>query len=118
MSDFTLDATQATPVLIKTRAEDGTITEHHFEVLPFTKPRFDEFQALAKTIRKIQTKGAETSGEQLALTSAMAAALDVRVRSTNGPVTITSLWDDGLIGLEHLRILGERLNEEAVGPPA
>jgi hypothetical protein len=118
MEQFTLDATQATPVIIKTRAEDGTVTEHHFEVLTLNHPRFVEFQALAKKMRTIQQKPETTAKEQLEMTSAMAAALDLRVRSTNGPVTITSLWDNGLIGLEHLRLLGERLNEEAVGPPA
>jgi len=113
-----LDATQATPVNIKTRAEDGTITEHHFEVLPFTHPRFKAFQELGTKMRKLQEKERATPADQIELTSTMASALDLRVRSTNGPVTITSLWDDGLIGLEHLRLLGERLNEEATGPPA
>jgi hypothetical protein len=113
-----LDATQATPVTIKTRNGDGSVSEHHFEVLPFTHPRFKETQEFAKTVRALQKKASPSPAEQLEMASAMAAALDIRVRSTNGPVTISSLWDDGLIGLEHLRQLGERLNEEAAGPPA
>ena len=113
-----LDATQATPLTIKTRNDDGSVSEHHFEVLPFTHPRFKAFQELGKKMQQLQKKESLSPSDQIELTSAMAAALDVRVRSTNGPVTITSLWDDGLIGLEHLRLLGERLNEEAVGPPA
>jgi hypothetical protein len=113
-----LDATEATPVTIRTKAEDGTVAEHHFEVMILNHPRFVQFQALAKKTRAIQEKDAPTPKDQLEMAATMAAALDLRVRSTNGPVTITSLWDDGLIGLEHLRLLGERLNEEAVGPPA
>jgi hypothetical protein len=118
MEPINLDATEATPVTIRTRATDGTISEHHFEVLTLNHPRFVAFQALAKKMRTIQEKDEPSAKEQLEMTEAMAAALDLRVRSTNGPVTITSLWDDGLIGLEHMRLLGERLNEEAVGPPA
>jgi hypothetical protein len=122
MGEFTLDATQNTQVTIKTKTRDGTVSEHHFEILAFTKPRFDAFSEHGKTIRRIQQHveeaGSSTSEDQLELTSAMAAALDERVASTNGPVSITSLWDDGLIGFEHLRLLMERVNEEAVGPPA
>jgi hypothetical protein len=113
-----LDATEATPVTIRTKAEDGSISEHHFEVLTLNHPRFVQFQALAKKLRAIQQKDDPTAKEQLEMAGLMAEALDLRVHSTNGPVSITSLWDAGLIGLEHLRLLGERLNEEAVGPPA
>ena len=121
MDEFTLDATTSAPITIRTKAVDGTITDHHFEALAFTKPRYDAFSKHGKTLRmirnRVETRGSSTPQDDLAMAAAMAAALDERVRSTNGPVTITSLWDDGLIGLEHLRLLGQRLNEEAVGSP-
>lgn len=116
MSDaFTLDATTAPAVVIRTKAEDGTVAEHHFEVVTFNKQRLDATNKYAKQIAKLQAKKTATAEDALAMAAATAAALDQRVRSTNGPVTITSLWDDGLIGIEHLRLLGERLNAD---PPA
>lgn len=117
MSDdsYTLDATATPAVLIRTRADDGTIAEHHFEILTFNKQRLDAVNKYAKQLAKIQAKTTASADDVLAMAAATAAALDQRVRSTNGPVTVTSLWDDGLIGLEHLKQLGERLNSD---PPA
>ena len=122
MSDINLDTTQTAAVVIKTRNEDGSTSEHHFEAVPLTKQRLDAIAAVRRSfsvLRERAAAGAATGEDELAAAGSLAAVLDQRVRSTNGPVTITSLWEEGRIGFEHMRRLSTRLDEEtAASPPA
>jgi hypothetical protein len=125
MAGFHLDAAQVPLVTITIRAADGSVAEHEFEVLILNKQRHDAYLAYAKRARPVQqhleeleAKGELPSdAEQHEMASLMISGIDERLRSTNGPVTIASLWDDGVLSLAHLRSLGEYLMEEATGSP-
>jgi hypothetical protein len=121
MEGFTLDDA-ATPVVLRSKARDGTVSEYHFEVVSLTKPVLDAYEVHEKKLRslqqRIEKKGAESPGDKLEMFSLVALALDERVTSTNGPVTITSLWDDGRIGVSQLLGLMAKVQEDATRPPA
>jgi hypothetical protein len=122
MGEINLDAAASSTVLIKTRNEDGSTSDHHFELVPITKPRLDAIAKVRKQMLELREKaetGTATPGDEQAAAATLAAVLDENIRSTNGPVTITSLWEDGKLGIEHLRRLMQSINEErAADPPA
>lgn len=121
-SDFTLKAASRPTVTITTTDDAGSTTEHPFEVLPLTKPRYDAYIAYAKKARKVMEKleaiDEPTAAQAAEAEKTMTDAIDHRLRSTNGPCTIESLWRDGLLALDDLRALGEYLYTEASRPPA
>lgn len=112
MSDLVLKPERPT-VTITVTEDNGAEHDHSFEVLPLTKPRFDAAMRFARRGRELEAEG-DTGEDYGAL---MAEFCDVRLRSTNGPVTITSLWQDGLLPFAWVKRLGEYLQQEAVGDP-
>lgn len=125
MEDLTLNSGKRPKVNIVTTDDDGTETPHPFEVLPLTKPRYDAYMVYAKKalplqkrLEELEERGEMPSEEdQAEATAAMIEAIDLRLRSTNGPTSVQSLWDAGSLAVSDLRLLGEYLQREATGSP-
>lgn len=121
MSEITLDATQATQVNLKLADPDGNTVEYHGEVMPLTKPRLDAVMALRKKMQPLTEKAAKgkaTEADEHAAAALLAEIIDTQIRSTNGPVTMAGLWEDGVVDFGTMRKLMARLNEETGNPPA
>ena len=115
MGDFNLDAATRPTITIKTRSDDDTAQEHHFEVLPLTKQRFEVVRKAAARLAELE---GSTTDEALAEVEALSSQIvDTLVRSKDGPETISSLYEDGLLGRAHLVRLGEYVQQEAFGDP-
>jgi len=94
--------------------EDGVEHKHQFEVLPLNKPRYEETLRFAKRASEL-----EQDADPTTLAPMMSEFCDKLLRSTNGPVTITSLWDDGVLPFAWVMRIATHLQQEAIGnPPA
>jgi hypothetical protein len=121
MSDpINIDGSSIAAVL-KIEAEDGTVHDYPFKTRSFNKRRLEASAAHEKKLRELQAdteQAADPVAYQLAVASTLAAICDERVVSTNGPVTVTSLWDDGLVGLESVVELFTKVQQAVANPPA
>jgi hypothetical protein len=127
MGDFTHKAGQRPKVNLITTDDAGNETPHPFEVLPINKPLMDKIAAHAKVLAPLQARVKEleqaddmpSDDERHQMEQATVEICDLQLASTNGPVTIASLWEDGLLAAKDLRLLSEYLQAEASGnPPA
>jgi hypothetical protein len=116
MGEITLDLTEASTVLIKTRNEDGSTSDHHFELVPITKPRLDAIAKVHKQMLELREKanaGTATRSDELAASATLAEALDMHLHPL-GSVTVTELWDDGRVGVEDMRRVMTAIRAAAV----
>lgn len=91
--------------------EQGVEHAHQFEILPLTKPRYE-------AVIRFAQKGAELGeSDNGAAAPMMAEFCDQMLRSTNGPVTITGLWDDGALPFAWLLRVATHVQQQAVGDP-
>ena len=112
MSDLVLKPDRPT-VSITIVDDRGAEHAHSFEVLPLTKPRFDAAMKFARQAKELEAE--RDTDEDLG--AFLAGFCDQSVRSTNGPVTISSLWSDGLLPFAWVKRLSEYLQQTAVGDP-
>jgi len=113
MSDLVLRPTRPT-ITITITEDDGSTHDHSFEVLPLTKPRFDMAVRFGKRVDEMVADNATANEEYAAL---MTEFCDELVRSTNGPVTISGLWADGLLPFPWVKRVAEYVKQEAAGDP-
>ena len=106
-----LNLTAARPKInVSITDDDGVEHAHQFEVLPLTKPRYEDVVAFSKHAQEFE-------GDMTAAAPAVAEFCDKLVRSTNGPVTISSLWEDGVLPFAWVLRVAQYLQREAVGDP-
>ena len=111
MADLNLTA-ERPKINIDITDADGVEHKHQFEVLPLTKPRFDETIRFAKEGAALAENGDTADAAPL-----MAEFCDKMLRSMNGPVTITSLWEDGVLPFAWVTRIAQHIQREAVGDP-
>lgn len=108
-----LNLTQDRPrVNVKFTSDDGVEHDHQFEVMPLTKARFE---AAVKYQRRAAQLDQNEDMEELA--QMMPEFCDEMLRSTNGPVTITSLWQDAGLPFAWVMRIAQYVQQEAIGSP-
>lgn len=125
MGNRVFDGSEPETITIKIREGDAVV-EHTFEVLPLNKPRYDAYWGFVKSAMPIQKRlqEMEASGEipsddeKRQADELMVAAVEQRLQSTNGPQSISDLWEAGLIPVELLGQIGTYVMQEAGRPPA
>jgi hypothetical protein len=104
------EAPEPTPLTIRVR-KDGDVVEHTFEVKPLAREQYEAAMKAQAEIRDAQAAGDMDPAPMLAR------FCDDLVYSMNGPVTITSLWQEGLLPIRMLAEISAALVKEAVGDP-
>lgn len=108
-----LNLTQERPkVNLSFTDDDGVRHDHEFEVLPLTRARFE---AAVKHEHRASELDEQNDTRELA--RMMPEFCDLMLRSTNGPVTITSLWNDGALPFSWVVRIAAHLQQEALGSP-
>jgi len=108
-----LNLTQQRPkVTVNFTDDDGATHSHEFEVLPLDKKRFEGLAAYQKRARTLdETQDVDE------LAKLVPEFCDSMLRSTNGAVTITSLWENAGLPFSWVMQIAKYLQQEAVGDP-
>lgn len=113
MEDLNLTTTRP-KINLQVTDEAGVEHAHSFEILPLNKPRYE-------AVLEFAAKGAaldqDDESDRRAAAPMIAEFCDKMLRSTNGPVTISSLWEDGLLPFPWVLRVAEHLQKQAVGDP-
>lgn len=113
MSDFQLDVTKPSGETVTITTPDATYT---YEVVPLTR----EPMLLFDKLRRRDLEDEDLDAHATALIEGVGALLASHNGNPAAAVVLSELWQQGYLGLVHLRSLSEHLLEKASGgrPPA
>ena len=112
MSGLVFEAPDEKPLILRVR-KNGELVEHTFRILPLVRERYEAVMVCQREVNQRQRDG----GDDLDIAPFFAELCDQLVESTNGPETITSMWNDGVLPLRMLAGISAALLKEAVGDP-